>query len=294
MNILHQLRNLIKIKSLWLYLYLLKAVISFLLILPFYMTFNSYLAPSLYAKTLTNSWDMSVIVELLGHSGEFIPGFIMTIIIGAIIFITIIQFINGGLYYVIVSGKYSEINWREFFAECGVNFGTHIKITLLMSVIYLVLIPAGLFFTNIIGMAGGHLIGKAALFLSLFRLVIMFLILLAVSVFSDVMRAATTADVLKIASDYFRPRMFKLTGLFIVTWLPFFLVWLVVESLALVVIGLSLGIIGITIEFILFQISAVTRTGQKLWYLIILGHNFRMLNPGRFIPEQVELNFDNK
>ncbi len=301
MSVFRQLRKLVEMRSLWLYLYLLKATLSFLLVLPFYMTFNSYLAPSLFSKTVIKSWDLSVILELFSHSDDFIPGFNMMIIIGAIIFVTLMQFLNGGLYFVIVSGKSAKINWRDFFAECGINLGMHIKITLLMGLVYLVMIPAGMFFVNAIGMAGGTLIGKGALYLTLFKLLVMVLILLAASTFSDIARATSASfpdkpfrEILKIAADYFRPRIFKLIKLFILTWLPFFLLWLAVESLALTVIGMSLGIIGIAMEFFLFQISAVARTGQKLWYLIIIGRDFRKINPGRFLPEQVELNLGNK
>jgi hypothetical protein len=300
MKLLGQFRNLIKIKKLWLYLYLVKAILSFLLILPFYMTFNGELASSLFSKTITRQWDMSVILEMLFRSSDFIPAYILMLFIGAVIFVTLIQFLNGGLYYVMVSGKSSKINWSEFFAECGTNFGTHVKITLLMGLIYLILIPAGMFFVNAIGMIGGTLIGKMALVLSLIKLLFLVLILLAASTFSDIARATSSAfpqkrfgELLKIAADYFRPRIFSLIKYFILTWLPFFIIWIAVESAALGIIGWSLGIIGIGIEFLLFQISAVSRTGQKLWYLLIIGNDYRRANPGRFQPEQVELDFGN-
>jgi hypothetical protein len=300
-NVIRQLRKLIEMRPIWLYFYLLKATISVLLVLPFYMTFNSYLAPSQFSQTIIGSWDMSVILELFSHSNNFVPSYIMMIIIGAIIFMALMQFLNGGLYFIIVSGKSNKINWSDFFGECGINFGTHIKITLLMGLVYMILIPAGMFFINAISMAGGTLMGQAALYLTLFKLLVMVLILLAASTFSDIARAASAAfpekgfgEILKIAADYFRPRMFKLVKVFIITWLPFFLVWLAVESLALAVIGMSFGILGVVLEFFLFQVSAITRTGQKLWYLIIVGHEFRKINPGRFLPEQVEINFENK
>jgi len=301
MYLIKQLRYLFKIRKLWLYLYLLKAILSFLITLPFYMTFNSDLAQSLFSKTIARSWDMSVILELLSHSENFIPTYIMVLFIGGIIFLALMQFLNGGLYYVIVSGKSDKINWGEFYAECGKNFGTHLKITLLMALVYLILIPAGMFLVNAISMIGGRLLGTAALIMSMIQLLILTLILLAASTFSDIARATSTAfpnkafgEMLKIAADYFRPRMFRLVKYFIITWIPFFIIWMAVESLSLGVIGLSLGLFGIVGEFLLFQISAVARTGQKLWYLLIIGNDYRKINPGRFQPEQVELNLSEK
>ncbi len=301
MSAFWQLRNLFKMRLLWLYLYLMKAILSFLFVLPFYMTFNGYMARSLFSKSIIGSWDLSVILELFSHSEDFIPAYIVMLFIGALIFVILIQFLNGGLYYAVVSGKSASIKRREFFAECGLNFTTHIKITLLMVPIYLVLIPAGMFFVNIIGMAGGTLIGNGAVYLTLFKLLVLVLILLAASTFSDITRATSASfpeksfgDILKIAADYFRPRLFRLVRLFIITWLPFFLIWLAVESLTLAAIGLSLGIFSIALEFFLFQVSAAARTGQKLWYLITIGSEFRKTNPGRFLPEQVELDLGSK
>lgn len=297
-EMLRQIRKLGAIKSLWLYLYMLKATLSALLIVPFFMTFNSVLSPSIFSRPVSHSWDLSVIVELLAERGDAIPALIMFIVVGAILYVILMQFINGGLYYTLVSGKHSPINWRDFFAECGVNFSTHMKITVLMAVVYLVLISAGMFLVSIIGVAGGKLIGKAALILMIFKLLVIMLILLAASIFSDSVRAAsatfpekTFKDVLKIGSEYFKPHLVRLLRIFLITYIPFLVIWIFVEWSALKVAGLPAGMIGIVLEFMLFQISSVARTGQKLWYLIILGRDFKSTNPGRFIPEQIEISF---
>jgi hypothetical protein len=291
--------RLFDIRPLWIYLYLFKATLALLLVIPFYVSLDPALSRAPLAGPIVTAWDMSVIIELFAYRVDAIPALVMVILIGAMIFVIIMQFFNGGLYYVIVSGKYPGINWRDFFAEAGANFGAHIKITLLMGLVYLVLLPASLFFVNMIGMAGRHLIGTAALLLMFFKLMVIMLILLAASIFSDSARSAATAfpgkslrEILKIAAEYYRPRLFRLLKIFIITYIPFLLIWMAVEWSAWRVIGMSLGIIGIGAEFLLFQISSVIRTGQKLWYLIMLGRDFRTSNPGRFIPEQVELKLE--
>lgn len=298
-EILRQFRRLFEIKSLCLFLYVFKAMMSVLMVLPFFVTFDSVLSPSHMAGNLIDSWDISVIVELLDQKGGSIGGLIAIIIVGMLIYLLLMQFINGGLYYAVVSRKFPRLNWREFFGECGVNFPAHLKITLLMMVVYSVLIPAGMFFVNIIGVAGGHLMGTPALIFTVFKLAVLLLILTAASIFSDSVRAALASypdkkfrELLKVGADYFKPRLLKLLKVFLVTYIPFFLIWLLVEWLAMQSVNAIAGLVGIFLEFILFQMASAARTGQKLWYLIILGRDFRSVYPGRFIPEQAELKLE--
>ena len=298
-EIIVQFRRLLEIKPLWLLIYLLKAVMAIFLVMPFYATYDSVLSSSLFSKSLIEHWDLSVIVELLSDRGNALPALLMVLVVGVIIYMFIMQFINGGLYYVVVSRRFPPLNWRDFFAECGSGFSTNIKIMLMMMLVYTLLIPAGMFFIGIISVAGGHLIGKAALIFSVFRLAIMFIILLAASIFSDSVRAAASAypersfrEVLKIGAEFFKPRLGKLLIIFLTTYIPFLLIWGVVELLSLHSVGRIGGAVGISLEFILFQIAAATRTGQKLWYLVILGNNFNKISPGRFVPLQAELRLD--
>ncbi|MCX6827159.1 MAG: hypothetical protein NTV06_07845, partial [candidate division Zixibacteria bacterium] len=135
--VIKQLKKLIHIKSLWLSLYLLKAILSLLLIIPFYLGVNSFAASSSFVRKLITEWDFSAVVELFSGRTEIIPIFLITLLSGAIAYIIIMQFINGGLYYIIVSGNLKPVNWREFFAECGANWGMQVKITLLMFLIYI-------------------------------------------------------------------------------------------------------------------------------------------------------------
>jgi len=300
-GIFKQIKHLPEIRILWFYLYLLRAVLSGLLILPIFMTVNSLLSVSGFSRGILTSWDMSVIVELVRQAGDSLPALIMIIFIGALIYLFLMQFINGGMYYLLVSGRTAEIDWRQFFAEGAACFGQNMRISLLMIVIYLLLIPSGIFFVNILNLVGGNFSGTVAMILTLIKFFIILMFLLAASIFSDSARAAiavypdkTFKEIIRISSDYFRPRIFKLMKIFLITFVPFFIIWMVVEWLAIQATGLSLGIIGVFLEFILFQIAAFSHTGQKLWYLLILGRSFRQKNPGRFLPSQVELNFDTK
>jgi len=145
------------------------------------------------------------------------------------------QFLNGGLYYLMVSGEKAPVNWGIFFSECGINFPMHIKISLLMVLIYMILLPAGMFFVNVLGMMGGNLVGSSAFIMMLVKLGVLGLILLGASFFSDSLRAASAAfpdksfgDITRIAAKYFRPRLLMLLGVFIVLFIPFVLIWVAV------------------------------------------------------------------
>jgi len=296
-----QLKGLLGLRTLWLYLYLFKAALAFLLTMPLFVVADSALSSSLFGRSLIESWDVSVFVELISLRGEAFAPLLMTVIIGAILFAVMIQFINGGLYYTVVSRKFTVLKWREFFAECGVNFGTHVRITLIMLIIYALLLPSGMFFISIISFAGAHIMGTPALIFTMIKLLFMMLIFTVASIFSDSARAASAAfpekglrEILRVASEFFKPRLLSLMKIYIITYLPFFIIWLLVEWLALKATGGLGGLAGIAIEFILFQAAAVSRTGQKLWYLIYLGREFHSVYPGRFIPEQTELNFDDR
>jgi hypothetical protein len=294
-----QTRSLIEIRRLWLYLYLFKATLSALLALPFFVTCDLALSQSLLSNSLLGSWDVSVLTELYSQKSAALSSLIMITVAGAIIYVTMMQFLNGGIYYILVSRKFSEAGWKGFFFECGARFRMHVKITILMMIVYSLLIPAGMFFVGLIAFAGGHLVGPPALVFNLFKLAVLLLILLAASIFSDSVRAASAAfpdksfrETLKIGSDYFRPRLFRLLRVFIVTYVAFLLIWLVVEWLALESVNALTGTVGLLLEFILFQTAALARTGQKLWYLLFLGRDFHSASPGRFVPEQVELSFE--
>ena len=81
-------------------------------------------------------------------------------------------------------------------------------------------------------------------------------------------------------------------GVFLVTYIPFLIIWFLAEWLSLQSVAVLTGMIGILLEFVLFQLASAARTGQKLWYLLFLGRDFRSASPGRFLPEQVELSLE--
>ncbi len=286
-------------KMLWLGLYSLKAIFAMIVAVPVYLTANAALSKAVFSKSLMSSWDVSVLVELVLQKGDAIGLFAGYMLAAAILYLIVMQFINGGLYYITVSGKKLSDAKQDFWTECGRRFFGHIKITLLMLIVYMMLLFSGLFIVNIFAALGQNLIGPPALIFLFGKLVIIFLILLAASVFSDSARAALAADpdktfkeILKIAADFFRPRFTKIIGAYIVTYLPFVVIWLIVEYLALAVTGGIGGLVGIFLEFVLFQIASGTRTAQKLWYLFYLGGHFRASHSGRFVPQQVELKLE--
>lgn len=301
LKVFELLPKVIEMRSLWLMLFLVKAVMALLLALPFFMTVNSFLATSAFARPLAGAWDLSVLLELVGVVGESLPALIMIVISGIIVYVLIKQFFNGGLYYTVVSGKTGDIDWRTFFAESGSRFMMHVRITLLMGLIYMALIFAGMFIIGLIDTMAGGPMGFGAMVLSALKLGVLFYLLLAASFFSDSARAAATAhpdkktgEVLNTGADFFRPRLLRLTVAFLVTYVPFVLIWVAFERLALGVTGQGLGVVGIVVEGIFFQVCAVLRTGQKLWFLTFFGKEFRGFSQGRFLPEQVELRFDDR
>lgn len=295
-DIFKNIGRLLKIKDIWFGLFFLKAGLSLLIVIPFYLMNNAVLSASLFSKTLIDSWDFSVLSEMFFGRGELISQYLIFVFIGAVIFVAIKQFINGGLYYLFVSGRFEKTDWREFFAECGFGFNIHIKITIMMIFVYILLLFAGMFFVNMIGMASGHLVGFPVIIMTGFKLLILALIILAASIFSDCARATAAAypdkpfrEILTIASSYFKPSLKKLLVLYITTYIPFFILWLLTEWLSLTAVSSIGGLIGIVIEIVLLQAGSFTRSGQKLWYLICFGKEFRSKNQGRFLPEQVTL-----
>ena len=297
--VLKQFRGLLILRPMWLSLYLFKAFMALLISIPFFMTIDSSLSSSIFGRSLLTTWDMSVFIELFTLKGDAVAPLLMAVFTGAVMFIALMQFINGGLYYTVISRRFNPIVRRDFFAECGINFGTHVKITLIMIIVYALLIPAGMFFVNIISFAGGNIMGVPALLFTLFKLLIMLIILTAASIYSDSARATAAAhpdkglkDILRKASEFYKPRLISMLGAYLITYLPFVVIWLVVEWLSLIVTGSSGGMLGIIIEFILFQIAAISRVGQKLWFLVFFGHEYHAVDPGRFLPQQTELKFD--
>nr|MBN2278004.1 hypothetical protein [candidate division Zixibacteria bacterium] len=295
-EIFRQFSKVIIIRRLWLYLYLFKAIFAALLVLPFFMTVNAIAAPSPFSLTLLDHWDMSVIMELMTMTYTAAPALLMIPVVGAIIYVVIMQFLNGGIYFLMISRGFEKVDWKEFYGECGINFGAHIKITLVMLIIYSLLIPSGMFFINMAGLAGGNLIGLPAVLFALFKLLIMILILTAASIFSDSVRAACAAypeksirEKLKLGSGFLKLRLWRLLGIYIVTYVPFLIIWGISEWSALRVIILFPAALAILFEFVLYQLSSILRTGQKLWYLVIMGGIFRDSYPGRFLPNQIEL-----
>ncbi len=298
-DVFRQSGRLWEMRFLWIYLYLFKLVIAAIFVFPFFVTANVSLSGSEFTKTLLKCWDISVIVEFIAHRGNTVLPLMAIFLTGGLLYVIFMQFINGGLYYAVTSGQYSKITRRVFFEECGANFGTHLRITVMMLLVYIILIPAGMFFVGIIGTLGDHLSGTPMLVFNIVKMLILLAILAVASTFSDSLRTTAAAfpdksfrEILGQAANYFRPRLLKLFMMFVVTYIPFVIIWIASEYTAFEIAALLTGIIGLFLEFVLFQITSVARTGQKLWYLLTLGHSYRGVSPGRFIAKQAELKLE--
>ncbi|MFH2035718.1 MAG: hypothetical protein ABIJ45_04890 [Candidatus Zixiibacteriota bacterium] len=296
-KIFAQLPKLISLKKFWGCFYLFKAILAMIFTIPFFLTFNSVLSLSSLSKSLLKDWDSTVFIEMLRQSEGSIVPVLSIIFVGGLLYAIAVQFLNGGLYYLMVSGRTKEINWKEFYSECGCNFITHLKISAIMVIIYMILLPFGLFLANILGGFGDYLSGNLFMMVLLFKLLFIFLILTSASLFSDSLRCSVSAapdiplkESINKAAEFFRPRLLFLLKIFIITYLPFIIIWLLAEFLSLKINILMTGLFGISMEFIFLQISSLMRTGQKLWYLLVLGNEYRNFNPGRYLPEQTELN----
>lgn len=294
--ILSSISKLYNLRLLVVFLYLAKLIFALAMVLPIFLTVDSSLAFSVLSNSLLQHWDMSVIVEIINsHTGALLP-LLAVIISGLILYVLLTQFINGGIYYLAGMGRSKNVDWREFFAECGVNFGFHFRITIMMTLVYLLLLPACFFSANFIGLYGADHIGLWARVFFFLQVGFIFLILTIASTFSDTARLAGSAhcgepikEILSKAADFYRPRLFKLLGVFIVTYVPFVIIWLIVEYFAYEASGAYPGLIAILIELILFQIASFSRTAQKIWYLISIGYLYRQHDPGRFQPQQTDL-----
>jgi hypothetical protein len=298
-DVIKQVSKLLKIKGLVVTLYLVKAILSLLLIIPIFLSDNAALSSSSLSRQLLKDWDISILLELFSGRTEVLLIYILYIIIGGIIYLILMQFLNGGIYHIAVSGQIPIRERNEFFAECGTNFGNNLKITGIMLMAYLVLFPAGMFLVNILGAVMGNGIGSWAILVMFFKLGILATIFLLSSIFSDLARAAAIAypekpigDIVRTAAMFYRPNLLRLFGAYFVTYIPFLIIWGGVEILALQTTRIPTGIAGVFFEFALFQISSLARTAQKLWYLIYLGREFKAHSPGRFLPKQVELKLE--
>ncbi len=299
LDIFRHLPRLIETKKLWLYLYLFKLIMAFLLATPIFLTANSVLSTSSFSKSLLKNWDISIIVEIIIARIETIGPLIVGLLIGLLIYAILKQYLNGGIFYTLVSGKLDRVKAKEFFGECGDLFLMNLKIAGLMLAVYLILIPASMFLVNIIGVFSGEMIGTPAVLLSLFRILILFAVLTGASIFSDSARASAAAfpdlgfaDVIKKAADFYRPRLPRLFVIFVITYIPFFVIWFLLHRFSISIVSTVSGVLVVLIEFILFQIVSFARTGQKLWYLIIFGRRYKNVFMGRFLPEQMEFKFD--
>lgn len=292
-------KKLMPARFLWLGLYLVKAILALIVVIPVFLSANAALSSSVFSRPLVESWDMSILVELILQKDDAIGLFAGYMLAAAVLYLVIMQFINGGLYFVVVSGRKMSESGKEFWYECGARFMGHLKITGVMLVVYMMLLFSALFVVNVFGVFGQTLMGTSALIFMFGKLIIIFLILLAASVFSDSARAALAAapekpfkDVLKIAADFFRPRFTRLISMYLLTYLPFIIIWLLAEYSAAAITGSMGGLAGIFLELILFQLAAGARTAQKLWYLFYMGGLFRENYAGRFLPRQAELKLD--
>jgi hypothetical protein len=295
-EIFRHLSNLPKIKNIIILLYLVKAVLSGLLIVPIFLSNNAILGSSSISRSLLEDWDMSVILELFSGRSEVALIYLLYIICGGLVYLLMMQFLNGGIYYLAVSGRFPRHEKNEFFNECGYNFINNLKISGIMIMVYLILFPAGMFLTNMAGIFIGDGSGLSIILATMLKLGIMAIVFLLASIFSDTARAAVAAnpeksvgDIVRTAAMFYRTNFLRLLGAYFTTYLPFLLIWGIVEILAIQTTRIPTGIAGVLFEFALFQVAALARTIQKLWYLLYLGKEYKIYNPGRFTPEQAEL-----
>jgi hypothetical protein len=287
-----------KYRAVWAGLYLARLTLTLTITLPFFVMVDADLAGSVFARPLLKAWSADVIVELLSTRDNLLSSFLVVLFAYSFLVFLFKQFLNGGIYYCYLSGR--NVGLHDFFAESGRRFGNHLRISILLGVVYLplaviasvamVLVPADLF---------GHFSDGFARGLS-FRFILGGLIVILGVILSDLLRLRLTAfpeerltATLSSAFGFYRRHFVKLYGIYLVYFVPYVIAWVILAKLAGAVTESSGGLLGVIVEVALFQLCILLQSGQSLLFTASVAPVFGSAQPGRFRDiVQGELGFD--
>ena len=258
-------RNFVIVMGLFLSKLTLAAIIS----VPLLVMFNSTIENSRYARVLLTDWSLDVFSELIHARENVLVYFLVGLVFYAVVVFFFKQFMNGGIYRSFLADR--RLTVHEFFGECGARFADHVRITLVMLVVYAFLFLIGFIVGSLVPREPFQQFGQASLYPIFLHLAVIYPFLILGTILSDLLRLqlANQPDEpfkrqFRTAMDTFRARFVKLNGIYYLYFLPFVIMWLLIEYLAVQITGGLGNMFGVMLELILFQICSFLRTGQSL------------------------------
>ena len=284
-------------QRLWLYLYLTKLGLALIVTIPVLIAAQSTLDNTLYSTPLLKEWSLKVIGELIAQRPFVLGNSLVAVMVFGFLALVIRQFLNGGVY--LGYSKIQRISRREFFGASGEKFGTHLRITGVMAIFYLLFGGIGMWLGSITGVIVGQLMPKAGLLTVAVPVGVLGLVLIPAVAFSDMLRAVSVksegAPIRRLLVDaftFYRLHWVKLVGTYVMLFCLFVVIWLIVERLALVATGGLQNKVGVVVELLLFQGCSFMRTGQSLLFTASVVYNYHESHRVTPEPRSVEVNVD--
>jgi len=273
--------------ALWGWLYLTKLTLTLVVTIPFLILVDASLTSSFFARSLLKAWSFDVLIELFSARENILSSFFVILLFYTLLVFLFKQFLNGGIYHTYLS--HSPVKAREFMAEAVSGFGGHIKISLVMGLFYVFLFAVGFTLAGFIPSDLFGNFGATSLYGSFLKLFILSLVLIIGGIISEMLRLRVTIFpdeniqlALRNVFTLYIIRIVKYYGIYLICLLPFLVVWLVMEKMALVVTAGMGNTLGVILELIFFQIAALLKVGQSLYFTATVAPDFRQLAPGRY------------
>ena len=282
----------------WLWLFVGRVGLALLLTLPLLAVADSSLSNSTFASALSRSWSLDVLNELFSSSENLLTTFLVVLVFYSVLVFLLKQFVTGGICYSFLSNK--RVTARDFFGESGRLFVANLKISLVMLAVYFVLVIIGSMLARLlpVGVFGHY--GSAGLLTLIGRFAVVALVLAVGTLFSDLFRLRVTAypdlpigESFRVTFDFYRGRLVKCYGIYLVYAVPYGLLWLLIEWLTVQLTGGLGSMVGVILEMVLFQLCVLAQQAQSLLVTATLAPMLRKEHPGRFRQVvQGELQFD--
>jgi hypothetical protein len=260
-------------------LYGVKLLLSLLFTVPILVMISGNLQYSGYARSLVSRWDFDVIGEVLRTQPGVAPTMIVVLFSFMVMAFLAKQFLNGGLYD---SYLRRRVLLPVFVAESARQTTSHLKISVFMLPIYLLLIFMGGQLSRLVPLSLTGYFGKAGVGGLVVRVVIIAAFVIIGVVISESLRLHRAAwperagwRRVKESLDFLRRNGVRLYGYYLLYLMPFVVVWVAVEGSAVWITGGLANGLGILLELMLFQICACVRTGQSLLFTATAAPIFR-------------------
>jgi hypothetical protein len=251
------------------WLFLSKLTLAAIISVPLLVMLNSTIENSRYARVLLTDWSLDVFSELIHARENVLVYFLVGLVFYAVIVVFFKQFINGGIYRSLLVER--RLTASQFFGECGARFADHVRLTLVMLIIYVFLFLIGFVVGSMVPGEPFLQFGETSMYPLFLHLAVVYPFLILGTILSDLLRLQLASQPdrpfkrqFQTALEIFRARFVKLNGIYYLYFLPFVIVWLLIEFLAVQVTRGLGNMFGVMLELILLQICSFLRTGQSL------------------------------